>query len=200
LSPLLAFSTCAPIARAASFNISPNPIIDRVATPFHIEVLPNDSVDDAAFVFDSNGDFVSGYYGTDVDDWGAIDDYFISAPSGAWHVLLVRPADLCTGGGTYQETLDDVCYVPSQAETWYVGTAAPSSFPVLSVISTTSAASMIAGIGNGVQETGTNLWVIAAAAIGITAAFWLMRSVAELFPDGKSDNKIISDYYVNKKK
>jgi len=55
------------------------------------------------------------------------------------------------------------------------------SLATFSVIGSSTANEMIAGVGNATKDTGVNLWVIVAIAIGIPLLFWLFNNIISMF-------------------
>lgn len=69
------------------------------------------------------------------------------------------------------------------------GPAMPSGI-TFSVISTTSALDMIAGVGNGVKDTGATLWVIVAIVLGISISFYLFDNVIGILTPEEKRGKV----------
>jgi hypothetical protein len=52
----------------------------------------------------------------------------------------------------------------------------------MEIIASGTVTTLLANVATGVTETGTNLWVIAAVAVAIPLAFYVIRAVMGLFP------------------
>ena len=52
----------------------------------------------------------------------------------------------------------------------------------MELIASGTVTTLLANVASAVTDTGTNLWVIAAVAVGIPLAFYVIRAVMGLFP------------------
>ena len=147
------------------------------------------SADFCATDFDIHPEFNGTYITTGVDTYN-MGDFSLAYYAGSVGILRSDSNYGFVGDGLYYYNNDGFigAYFPASAITGNGTISAGACVPVLpivasfSVISTTSALEMIAGVGNAVKDTGYNLWVIVALAISIPLAFYVFEKVTEIIP------------------
>lgn len=175
------FSAFSSIAHADTLSISPT-TLTSFDTPITIS---GDNASLSAYFFYPDGTYISSWE-VDGSTINFQDNFLVTGPSGIYHALLVDATIEVTcsspGINAYSDCLLDIGFMGIDIPLFIALTPVDPAIVSFTLISTTTAQEMIAGVGTNVVDTGSNLWVIVALSVSVGLTFYVINRVMGLLP------------------